>query len=548
MSSEVPELYPDLFQEISPERLAAIQDDMAYNDTRFSRNYRVGGYEPGYTIMDFMVNGSYEIGDTKMKIHDAVWGEELIGEGEYDQMLIELARTPLFRRMQAIEQLTLGPEYATMPNSMYFSRWEHIWGSLVFVRKMTEGDERFTERDRMVLQLRTLLSDVGHTAFSHLGDWLFQGKQGGEDLHDEELKQLLHVTGIEDILQKYGFTIDETVFPEVEDWVEASSPRLCVDRVDYGLREILRWMPGILHMYQRPALANPKELFAITEDKHLVITDLEFARQFAAGYAMLPTEHWGHPVHRMMLNLLETSVKSVILSDMDASTHPRDLMFGVDADFSGYFKTWHSLQFDKLLSDIALSQRRIFVSARESELKLQFSHFVDGGPFPEYPDPLRSYSWRSEMFGGSYPAQTEFTPVELATGGLRALKASLQIPLPSLKARQTDPPVMLDGVVRPLSELDASYAPYLREQSRFMAQHYIGKVFMRGSVASLIKKQAAEIEQGWQQALRRPIDLAKRERIIREGWMMAAGSRLDRIVEVDDEDIARRPDGLNYRI
>lgn len=548
VSAEIPELYPDLYQNMSPERIRDMQDYMAYEDTRWSRNYRIERYEPGYTIMDCMVNGSYEIGDTKMKIYDAVWGEELIGGEPYDQMLIELARTPLFRRMQGIEQLTLGPEYATMPNSMYFSRWEHIWGSLVFVRKMTEGDERFSERERMVLQLRTLLSDVGHTAFSHLGDWLFQGKQGGEDLHDEELKQLLHVTGIEAILKRYGFSLDETVFPEVEDWVEASSPKLCVDRVDYGLREMLRWMPGILHLYQRPAFANPQELLAITEDKHLAIKDLQFARQFAAGYAMLPTEHWGHPVHRMMLHLLETSVKSVILSDMDESTHPRDLMFGVDRDFSGYFKTWHALHLDKLLSDIALSQRRIFMSAREPELQQVFTDFVDGGKFPAYPDPLRSYSWRAELFGGPYPAQTEFSETKVATGGLRALKTSLRIPLPALKARQIDPPVLRGGSIRPLSELDASYAPYMREQSRFMAQHYIGKVFMRGSVAQLITQQAAEIERDWQYALRRPVNLARREKIIREGWLMAAGSRFDRIVEVEDEDIVRSADGLNYRI
>src|SRR4051794_25652739 len=111
-----------------------------------------------------------------------------------------------------------------MPNSMYFLRWEHIWGSLVFVRKMVEGRDDIDDRQKMVLQLRTLLSDVGHTAFSHLGDWMFQGPGGGEDMHDQDLKDILQVSGVEEILTQNDFNLGETVFPDVADWVECPSP------------------------------------------------------------------------------------------------------------------------------------------------------------------------------------------------------------------------------------------------------------------------------------------------------------------------------------
>ena len=163
------------------------------------RNYYNSQWESGNVVEGVLEIPRYELGEG-MEIYDVVWGECKIGDPPHDRLLMHLARTPLFRRLQSVEQLTLGADHTTVPNTAMFSRWQHIWGSLVFVRKMTEGDKRFSERDRIVLQLRTLFSDVGQTSFSHLGDWLFQGVQGGEDLHDQDLRALLRVNGIEDML------------------------------------------------------------------------------------------------------------------------------------------------------------------------------------------------------------------------------------------------------------------------------------------------------------------------------------------------------------
>ena len=179
---------------------------------------------------------------------------------------------------------------------------------------MTEGDERFDDRQRTVLELRTLFSDVGQTASSHLGDWMFQGIQGGENLHDQDLRDLLETFGVDALLEKYGLTLDETVFPEVDDWVECPSPDLCVDRVDYGLREILRWSGRATDIarYQQN-LQNPQSLFRINDQQMLEVTNEDFARRFAAGYSILPTEHWIQPVHRLQLELLQTAVKRALL-------------------------------------------------------------------------------------------------------------------------------------------------------------------------------------------------------------------------------------------
>lgn len=485
----------------------------------------------------------YELGERSMRVSDSLWGSTEIGEEPYDELLIRLARLPLLRRTQAIEQLTLGPEYATMPNTVLFSRWQHIWGSLVFVRKMTEDDPRFDPRQKMVMQLRTLLSDVGHTAFSHLGDWMFEGEGGNEDLHDHELKQLLEVTGVNDVLASHGFSVDEVVFPEVQDWIECKSPDLCVDRVDYGLREIMRWVsPNIPINYYKQAFANPKSLFEITGDGQLVIKDEKFAALFAAGYSILPTEHWAHPVHRLEEQLLLSAVESDIAERAeDDKTHPREMMYGIDMDFQHYFQTWEHLSPDIIMRSIASLQRQIFVQGRSSDLSFLFRstqpepNFVQ---FPEFPDPLVAYTWQSQFFGKPYPPQLDLEVVDsLPDSRFELSDRGLVVNLPHRKHRSIDPVSRLeDGSLVRLSQspkYGPSYYRFLEGQYDILHRNYRATVLMRPDVAKIIVDNYHATRKTWERLIttmtRNPEVLAQ---VIKDSEGGAAGYRLEHIAEV----------------
>jgi HD superfamily phosphohydrolase len=504
-----------------------------------------GQFEPDYTIEDVLQLPTYEIGDKYMYISDPAWGEAIIGDEPHDAVLLELARTPLFRRLQSIEQLTLNQVYATMPNSMYFSRWQHIWGSLVFVRKMTEGREDIGDREKMVLQLRTLLSDVGHTAFSHLGDWMFQGLDGGEDLHDQDLKELLAVGGIEEILQRHGFSLDETVFPETEDWVECPSPDLCVDRVDYGMREILRWgvptIPWNMHLRE---LHDPQSVFEIDEDKQLVVRSKKAAQYFAAGFSILPTEHWSHPVHRLQLQFMQSAVRSsVIMRAEEEDIHPREALYAVDQNFYSHFHTWEMLHLQNTMKETGKTQRRIFTQARRADLNKIFSGIVDDGwTFPEFPDPLKSYTWQSEEFGEPYPPNIVIEETtEKPTDMVQATERGLEVYLPALKARAVDPYVRIEnGEKKRLSEIDPSYEKYLAGQRKQMAKAYKATVLMRPDIATRIVKRNQEDEKDWALMLRRKRSSAALKRVVGFAEFEGAGNRFDTIREVEDEDILAR--------
>jgi hypothetical protein len=484
-----------------------------------------------YVVKDVLEIPTYQLENSTMRVYDVVWGEEYIGDEEYDDLLLQLARSPLFRRLQAVEQLTLPADYTTIPNTSRFSRWQHIWGSLVFVRKMTKDDERYSERDRIILQLRTLFSDVGQTAFSHLGDWLFQTEDTSEDLHDQQLRELLETFHVDELLNDYGLTLDETVFPEVEDWVECPSPDLCVDRVDYGLREILRWMspPSPIFTY-KSNLAHPKSLFTINDERMLEITDVDFARKFAYAYNLLPTEHWAQPVHRLQLELMQTAVKNALLdghfSDgifLKEQTHPRDRLYGIDSDFRFAFQQWGGATLSRTMQSIGLAQRQIYSSARQYDLAQILRQDSDA----IFPDPLTSYSWQSEAYGLVAP-QVEIEQTDDVSRPITLGKIGLTLGLKPLKARSVDP--LLDSGNR-LSQVDSDFATYRTEQSRVMAQGYEASLLLNRETTRRLYDMFTSTNDRWEAAASKPRDLEDLREIIGQAALYGAGHRFDTITD-----------------
>jgi HD superfamily phosphohydrolase len=473
-----------------------------------------------------------------MEMHDVLWGDMVIdgNTSRFDELLMHLARTPLLRRTQAIEQLTLGKNFATMPSTMYFSRWSHIWGSLMFVRKMNEGRD-IDPRDNEVMQLRTLLSDVGHTAFSHLGDWMFQTGGPSEDLHDKELKDILSVTGVEDLLGKYGYSLDETVFPDVEDWVESPSPDLCVDRVDYGLREMVRWQGSFTGLgdYSK-MLQAPQSLFAIVDGK-LTIKDPGFAEKFAVGYSLLPTEHWSHPVHRLQLQLFQTAIRRILTESLTIeSEHPREALYAVDANFDGALMTWDLMNIVDSMKSIALSQRRFFAQGRRFDLEQRFRGLTGRDViakyrFPDFPDPLDMETWQAKEF--TVPHAPNLFIETTDTGAINPMQITLdglRFVLPALKARSVDPH-MLDeqGRQQRLSDYNPSYVPYVEGQQREMAKNYLVTMMMHPDFAKKILDKNNQSLSDWEQLVKRE---RSNERLAAkiagaEGW--GAATRFDHI-------------------
>lgn len=456
---------------------------------------------PEYFFNDVYCPSSYVWHEEgKLEVYDAIWGNSVIGTEPRDEVFIRFLSNPLVRRSMGIEQLTLDPRYATIPNTGHFSRFEHIWGSVVFARRMFEKSpelQTLDEREKLVLELRTFVSDLGHTAFSHLGDWITQGFGGPENEHDKELPMLMEASGANDILHEFDINPEEVIFPQKNDWVEAESPDLCIDRVDYGVREAARWMGRMSHLYY---YAKP-EAFTV-QDGMLAMTSIESAEEFFRAYSILPTEHWQEPVHRTQLYLLESMVKRVIASQDLNSTwlygavHPRDALMAVDADFRASFMKSDQFMWtaEPLLRRLARAQREIFVMQRDSQLQGYFMSEDDDLRF-KFPIPNQTYPWRFHQWRTLENQQISIIPVENEEDveDFDKNPSSVDVFLPPFKSRSIDPLVLCsDGIARHLTEIKPKYEGLVQQREAVMKQAYVGRIYMNPTHAEIIRNGIKE--------------------------------------------------------
>src|SRR5690554_5599914 len=98
-------------------------------------------------------------------IPSLIWGEKI--ETFYglidveEPLLLELIEHPAFQRLKGVHQY--GVSYYTTHKEEY-TRYDHSLG--VFALLRAKGSP-------LKEQVAGLLHDVSHTAFSHVGDWIF---------------------------------------------------------------------------------------------------------------------------------------------------------------------------------------------------------------------------------------------------------------------------------------------------------------------------------------------------------------------------------------
>ncbi|KQS38133.1 HD domain-containing protein [Pedobacter sp. Leaf194] len=146
----------------------------------------------------------------------------LYGKMEFSAVFAALLETDALKRLAGIHQS--GAIFLVNPDICH-TRLEHAIGVAMLIKKLG-GSE--------LEQIAGLLHDVSHTAFSHVGDYVFENAD--EDFHEKVFAEVLYKSEIPDVLRKYGYDVNEILYGKFE-ILEQPLPLLCADRLDYTLRD-----------------------------------------------------------------------------------------------------------------------------------------------------------------------------------------------------------------------------------------------------------------------------------------------------------------------
>ena len=155
--------------------------------------------------------------------------DRLYGCFEVEGVLADLIRSAPLQRLKWIHQGGAG--YLVKPE-WSGTRYEHSVGVMLLIRRLGGSLEE---------QIAGLLHDVGHTAFSHVVDYVYG--EGEENLHERWHRRILRESEISAILQKHGFN-PESILSGNWTLLEKPLPDLSADRKE-SVFPRRRWRSGL---------------------------------------------------------------------------------------------------------------------------------------------------------------------------------------------------------------------------------------------------------------------------------------------------------------
>jgi HD superfamily phosphohydrolase len=212
-----------------------------------------------------------------MNIIDSIYGDYLI-----DGILEELIFSNPVQRLKGIYQ---GGASYFVNEKWNVTRYEHSIGVMLLIKKLGGSLEE---------QIAGLLHDISHTAFSHVIDFVFENKD--EDYHEKIYHQIIADSEIPLILSKYGYDY-KNILLDSSKWslLEQPAPELCVDRIDYALRD--------MHRYESITIEEIDDFLGnlIIIEGRIYLKDVKTAEWFVRiyykeviGYFMNPLNIYGY--------------------------------------------------------------------------------------------------------------------------------------------------------------------------------------------------------------------------------------------------------------
>lgn len=152
-----------------------------------------------------------------IKVNDAIYGTF-----ELPAIFGDLLNSKAMQRLGKIHHS--GAIFLVNPDICH-TRLEHSIGVMLLIR-LLGGTE--------LEQIAGLLHDISHTAFSHVGDYVFDNKE--ETYHEQLYDSVIRESDVPEILKKHGYQLEHLLHGRFS-ILEQPLPYLCADRLDYTLRD-----------------------------------------------------------------------------------------------------------------------------------------------------------------------------------------------------------------------------------------------------------------------------------------------------------------------
>jgi hypothetical protein len=207
-----------------------------------------------------------------LEVDDPIYGRVIIR----DEVLLSLIRAPAMQRLKGVFQYGITAVLGLTPR---VTRFEHCMGVMLLIRQL---------HGSLKEQIAGLLHDVSHTSLSHVMDHAFKG---AVSFHEAEKENYLMKTEIPRILESFGWNWRDFLQEDEYSLLEQPSPRLCADRLDYGLRDCLAF-----NILTREEVSNiTKQL--VSHQGIISCTDQHAARILAEAYMRADQLAWSNPQH-----------------------------------------------------------------------------------------------------------------------------------------------------------------------------------------------------------------------------------------------------------
>lgn len=211
--------------------------------------------------------------------------------------LIEnLVKSQAFQRLKDVRQYGIRP--LLLPryeHTKEYTRYNHSIGVWWLTQRYGASQEE---------QAAALLHDASHTAFSHVGDQIFDHIDGKSSYQDDHHTEFLSETDIPEVLQIFNITLEDINHKNpFFTCLEQDLPDICADRLEYNLAG------GVLEK-----LITKEDVSAILdhlkfENNRWYFTDMQHAAQFAR-ISLWHTEHiWGAPLDSYASTELAQAIK-----------------------------------------------------------------------------------------------------------------------------------------------------------------------------------------------------------------------------------------------